>query len=312
MKKAIILVGKGGRKSAMKVFESISNKNISLVIRRETKSGFVFDQFIRRDDNSIDKVRLTSIQPIIDENTIVIKWGNRIKLNEDQFNVINKMEAVKNASVKNIARKIFMENEVNCPALVTPDSQNLSFPIIARPFCHHAGMNFVVLRTMEEFETHYRRNNENYYYSNFIDKQKEFRAHVAHGKIMVLLEKPRPEDPNMIAWNHAQNNEAWSIIGFNDYDINLCRLAVKAVKVLGLDYGAVDIVIDQAGVPYVLEVNTSPELTTTEYSSTKYGLYFDWLIHENIEFEGMIRPHWESLSYIKAKSFAWKKFNFED
>ena len=96
-----------------------------------------------------------------------------------------------------------------------------------------------------------------------------------------------------------------------DNDLRLCQTIMKAMEAVGLDFGAVDVVITEDGTPYVLEINTAPELTNSEYSAAKYARYFDWI--GQYEFEEDMdnkREHWSSLVYIKAKSFSWKEINF--
>ncbi len=58
---------------------------------------------------------------------------------------------------------------------------------------------------------------------------------------------------------------------------------------------------------YVLEVNTSPTLNSSPYMTAKYAQYFDWLFAKDSR-----RNHFDYSTYKKAKSFAWKNFNFED
>lgn len=324
MSKVVILCGKGGRPSMKKVFEEVQNPNAYLVIRKELKKskGFIYEVHSKAADGSINVTKTKNIDDIL-HNAALIKWGNRIQVDDLAKVVYNTSEAVKNASVKNIARRLFAENEVGCPLNITPQTarDKVVFPIIGRPLIHHQGKNFYTFNTWEEFIAHYNVHKKDHYYSNFVPKVKEFRAHVAHGKILALLEKPRPEDPNMIAWNHAQNAGAWEIVKWKDYgrqgmngkdnDLRLCQTIMKAMEAVGLDFGAVDVVITEDGTPYVLEINTAPELTNSEYSAAKYARYFDWI--GQYEFEEDMdnkREHWSSLVYIKAKSFSWKEINF--
>jgi hypothetical protein len=70
---------------------------------------------------------------------------------------------------------------------------------------------------------------------------------------------------------------------------------------LGLD------IIVEKDIPYVLEANTCPSLTSSEYNTGKYALYFDWLLRKETR-----RPHWEFEDKQKTTSLAWKSWMFED
>ena len=61
-------------------------------------------------------------------------------------------------------------------------------------------------------------------------------------------------------WLWMRNNKAgW---GLDQIDMipKICNLGIAAVKSLGLDFGATDIIESDRGYLYVLEVNTAPAL----------------------------------------------------
>lgn len=69
----------------------------------------------------------------------------------------------------------------------------------------------------------------------------------------------------------------------------------------------VDIIVDAEGNAYVLELNTSPTLNSSEYSMSRYAKYFDWLTKT-----GKRRDHWELKEFKKASNYAWHEYHFED
>ena len=146
MSKVVILCGKGGRSSMKKVFEEVKNPNAYLVIRKELKKskGFIYEVHSKAADGSINVTKTKNIDDIL-HNAALIKWGNRIQVDDLAKVVYNTSEAVKNASVKNIARRLFAENEVNCPLNITPQTarDKVVFPIIGRPLIHHQGKKFL-------------------------------------------------------------------------------------------------------------------------------------------------------------------------
>jgi glutathione synthase/RimK-type ligase-like ATP-grasp enzyme len=248
------------------------------------------------------------------EDTVVVRWGTRMVLPVNKGTVVyNRADGLMNATDKKLSRQLFIEKGVNCPELVTPDTfQNHYLPIIARPFRHSKGKNFVILRTEQDFLWHYNAHSDNWYYSNFINKDAEFRIHCAHGKVLAVMEKPRPNNDN-IAWNRAQNDvDPFRYVGWNEVDDRNLKAvlieALKAVKAVGLDFGGVDVMLDNE-TAYVLEVNTAPTLNSSPYVAERWGMYFDWLFRSDER-----REHFgpDILERQYGKSMIWKNFQLRD
>lgn len=300
-----ILVGRDGRPSMKNVFSKM--KTIaSLVVRRippNTKKPYLRVY----GEANVEKFQR---KPIIDlslANRKTIRWGNRIEAETAKDSIVyNKSEAIAKATNKKLSREIFEKEKVRCPRLVTPTSVKESdYPIIARPSTHAKGKNFIVLKTREQFVNHYNTHaQQGWYYSQFIDKQREFRVHCAHGKILAVMEKAKGGDN--IAWNRAVTGEPFTRISQSDYIFSICFQALKAVKVLGLDFAGVDVLL-MGKEGYVLEVNTSPTLNSSEHVSEQYAKYFDWLNRSEKR-----RDHWDFTKFENPTSFAWKQFQLLD
>lgn len=249
-------------------------------------------------------VKTTVVNPIPAKRWL--RWGNRMSLTPSPEIQYNTVEALNLSAHKLRARKTMIASTVPCPSLVTPADANITYPVICRPHQHKAGQNFGVLRDYGTFKHQFNKLQATHYFSAFIDKDREFRVHCAHGKILSVSEKPRPADPSVIAWNHAVNADAFTVINWTNYDINMIRAALDAVRVLGLHFGAVDIIMKD-GVSYILEVNSAPSLLTTEYMTLKYVRYINWLLMSS-----EVRKPFDYKEYKNIKSFPWKDFNFED
>lgn len=120
------------------------------------------------------------------------------------------------------------------------------------------------------------------------------------------MEKPNP-GPNHIAWNRAQNHEAFTNIRWDDYNFNVVIEAFKACKALGADFAGVDVLLDRDGKAWVLECNSAPTLNSSEYSCSRYAKAFDWLLRSDVR-----REHWDFTQFKKAKSLAWKDFQLSE
>jgi hypothetical protein len=229
----------------------------------------------------------------------VIRWGNSIPFN-GSFVSYNSPGAVSISSDKGRFREVMMSNEIPIPTPYHKDTVN--WPIVIRPLHHHAGKHFFVANNALEFKK-ITSQLSNFYASEVYPKQREVRVHCCSGKVLLIKEKPAPKDKNIIAWNFAVNEEAWSTIDRSNYDPALCKIALDAMKAIDLDIGAVDVMfdpIDKSKARYVVcEINTAPSLT--DYLSSKYAQYFDFIFNSSSKIST-----WDCSKFKKGESFAWK------
>lgn len=296
-----ILVGRDGRPSMKKVFSLMKTLAV-LTVRRippRTKQPYLRVY----EGAQVDKFAKKSINDLKLAGSKIIRWGNRIEAETDKGTIIyNKSEAIAKGTNKKLSRELFIKGKVRTPQLVTPQTVKESqLPIIARPSTHAKGKNFVTLKTIGDFAIHYAANEKNgWYYSEFINKEREFRVHCAHGKILDVMEKAKGGDK--IAWNRAVTGEPFTRVATKDYPFSVCFQALKACKVLGLDFAGVDVLLYQKE-GYVLEVNTSPTLNSSDHVSLQYAKYFDWL-----NMSDKRREHWDFTKFKDPESFSWKNF----
>jgi glutathione synthase/RimK-type ligase-like ATP-grasp enzyme len=104
-------------------------------------------------------------------------------------------------------------------------------------------------------------------YVKYVPKVYEYRVHVINGNAVLVQQKRKREDVEQTTdqslirnydngWVFAVNNVTWVD---RAAEVSVREAAVKAVAALGLDFGAVDIVVGKRDSrPYVLEVNTAP------------------------------------------------------
>ena len=107
-------------------------------------------------------------------------------------------------------------------------------------------------------------------FTKYVKKDRELRVHVFDGNACIVQEKRRKLDvpDHLVNWRVRNHNNGFVYASELAGAVNLSvyQDCIKAVKSLGLTFGAVDIMITKSGKSFVLEVNTAPGL----YGSTKY------------------------------------------
>lgn len=187
--------------------------------------------------------------------------GESINFGYQRAGIINPAPAVALASNKRLALLAMRDAGVPTPEILLIGERidhyrngTLIVPIVGRPDKHRGGSNFYLCWTAQDYNqalvegaTHF---------TQYIENGREFRVHVAFGKSIKLAEKIGG-DPLIRNFSHGSK---FMYPDFN-HKKTLRKVARQAVMSLGLDFGAVDVIYKDDKY-YVLEVNTSPSLTS--------------------------------------------------
>lgn len=101
------------------------------------------------------------------------------------------------------------------------------------------------------------------YFTEFVPSEREMRLHIFQGRCIGAQNKRwegEGEQPGIPIRNH---DRGWVFVPLVRSSPNSERIAVAvaAVEALGLDFGAVDLLVTPGGGSCVLEVNTAPGLS---------------------------------------------------
>ncbi len=96
-------------------------------------------------------------------------------------------------------------------------------------------------------------------YTKYIPKQHEFRVHVVVGRSVFTQRKARRHSVEQPNWDVRNLAGGFVFVDAGDAcNEGIEQLGAQAVGALGLDFGAVDVILGKYdSVPYVLEVNTA-------------------------------------------------------
>jgi glutathione synthase/RimK-type ligase-like ATP-grasp enzyme len=214
---------------------------------------------------------------------VLIRWGSRKnQFLDSHFNkVVNKAQAINLASNKLASLTVFQEWEIDSSLLkdnqciddftiniphFDQDPEELikrvGFPILGRKTYHARGTDIKLCLQRRDFRQ------KMDYYVQYIPTIREYRLHVVGDEVIRIQGKFLDHPTHSLPWVRNYTTGYRFRGPRKKLRKNRLEMAVNAVKSLGLDFGAVDLIIADDGLGYVLEVNTAPScspLTATEY-----------------------------------------------
>lgn len=222
------------------------------------------------------------------EDEVCIRWGCTSNIATKR--VINTARAIHQVNDKGAFRMLLDEHEL-CPRTFTtleqiidamePDDEGdfmatefKDGKIFMRPSRHAQGRNIHICNNMHEVVEAIKKCGIGWYASELVPKEREFRVCVVQGRVAWVAEKT-PADKNAIAWNVAQGGR-FDNVRWGDWPLKAVHYAVEAFELSELDFGGVDIMIDDQGDPYVIEINSAPSLTS-DYRQQCMAKCFDYI-----------------------------------
>lgn len=185
----------------------------------------------------------------------LVRWGTSQRPERDKAGrVLNSAQSINRAGDKLRALRTLQEAGVRVPEFgVQPDPAWDRY--LGRKLRGFGGKDIIVLPTGMG-DTH---SSGVDFYTKFIPNDREYRIHVCGGKVIRVVRKYL-ERPDQKKSEYVKNHANGYVFKTPAKHLNQTRTdaAVKAVEALGLDFGAVDMVVDHQGLEYVLEVNTAP------------------------------------------------------
>ena len=136
---------------------------------------------------------------------------------------------------------------------------------VVRPFNHSRGRNLDVVSSTNVRDML----NGEWYARPLIDKQAETRVYVVNGRVAAVANKTPPSDRTQVAWNHALGSE-FTNVKWGRWSFLCCERAIEAARMSGLSYAAVDMMQDQDGEWWVIEINSAGSLPRNDDGSPSY------------------------------------------
>lgn len=211
-----------------------------------------------------------------------IRWGCTATV--PTSHVINKASAIHTVNNKSNFRRLLQTElpEITPGTIWSPrDSSgpHPDAPLIVRPERHAQGRKLYVCHNRHELEAAFTRCGHNAYASQFIPKVAEYRVFMAQGRTICVAQKT-PSNPMDVAWNVARGGR-FDNVRWDEWPLRAIKDSIAAFNLSDLDFGGVDVMVDNDGRSWILEINSAPSMTS-EYRQRCFAKIFDWiLIHPN-------------------------------
>jgi len=127
------------------------------------------------------------------------------------------------------------------------------FPVLGRTASHHGGRDIKLLMQPDDLKFYTGLD----YFIRYIPRQTEFRTWIYRRRHLGTYEKIQTKASNRIGANY-RNGFSFQLVNADSVPEGLRDIAARAVDLLGLDFGAVDVLRGTDSKLYVLEVNTAP------------------------------------------------------
>lgn len=225
-------------------------------------------------------------------NKNVVNWGNST-INDEivKCHLLNHPDRVKYASNKLNFFKEF-SGKIDLPPYTTSREEAFKWiengdRVCARTkLTGHSGEGLTILRNSDEWEEYDHADVRMYVL--YIPKIDEYRIHVFNGEVIDIQKKSTPKGRKAFSYEIRSHDNGF-IFTRGNIPKDMTKInndCIEAVKVIGLDFGAVDVIYNKRrDKHYLLEINTAPGLTGTtlhKYAEA-FGKYFGIPYQNNVE-----------------------------
>ena len=213
---------------------------------------------------------------VVPYDDLYFRWGSTHSVANKEAKVINCSRAIHRASDKRGFRLACSEIDISPSTWTHPAAvpqEAVEEGLVTRRSRHAGGKDVLVSYTYEDVIHNWESIQGDGYISKRIDKPHEYRVHIVQGRVVGVSEK-HPHDKSAVAWNfHGEDgNGVFTNFKWSEWPMGVVRVALAAHKLSRLHFGAVDVMADEAGNAYVLEINSAPSLSP--YRASCYGRAF--------------------------------------
>lgn len=231
---------------------------------------------------------------------MIFRWGTITSLPNGP-KVVNKKSALETSGDKRGFRITLSDAGLAPKTFGSLDDLLINSPqwpsgaLLVRPAHHKRSEGMYLCKSPQELLKAIKDIDGRYYISEFVNKQKEFRVFVAQNRVVWMIEK-HPKSADEISWGCVEDGN-FDYVGWSEWPKKVVKVALESMKLSGLDFGAVDILVDEDGRALVTEINTAPWLSP--YYIKCIAKVFSYIVKngrdhfpdtENLDWQSVIHP----------------------
>lgn len=199
----------------------------------------------------------------VPRDSIALRWGTAE--HGALPSVLQSAESIARAGNKLVSLQCFNRDGVPCPEFQVRPATTSDGVWLGRSTHGMCGTDIVVYPN--GLSNYAPDRNRHDFYTRYIPNSREYRVHVFGDQILGVMGKYL-DYPDQAGDGYIKNVAHGYRFRTPQKQLNASRTdaAIAAVKSLGLDFGAVDLIIGEDGKEYVLEVNTAPALAPLTFA----------------------------------------------
>lgn len=199
--------------------------------------------------------------------TGVVCWGLGYNGSEPALNArcgssnkLQQLQKFKNAGIPTL------------PFWQTMPSASEDFPVLGRQLKHHGGTDIAIIMQPSDAELPWVKAKHPDFFTRWIPRATEYRSWVYRKRHLATYEKRRVRPEESKPWRVGANHRdgyAFLLMNSSLVPEGIRDIAARAVDILGLDFGAVDVLKGIDDKLYVLEVNSAPGAESADRAGLK-------------------------------------------
>jgi hypothetical protein len=207
--------------------------------------------------------------------------------------VLNNSKVVNLVKDKLRCSRFLLENGIRTPIVYTRKETIPShkFPVLSRLRFHSRGRD--IIRVDDRLQLN---GVDGDYFVEYIYSTREYRVHLFNNEVIRIQKKVPTRGEYWI--RNVDHGYILSDIYEHDYPLEekIIEECIKASKVLGINFGGIDVIVSEEGVPYILEANSAVRLN-------KFGRQlYSFIIKDFLFKEGILgdQPKIEDYPWLRS------------